>query len=173
MTSAYYRLGIAPAKSFGGWLLLPILGLLITPIRMAYDFMVLYEDSSYSPIVWNNLFNLGDNTFQDILYGSSIIISTIHNGWLFVFTFALFYFLFTKRSNFPKLICLLYISTFVILAMDGMVAYLIDNNEFPLNKDVRAAFISCAIWIPYFFKSKRVEQTFVNRKEESPTIPQE
>ena len=91
---------------------------------------------------------------------------------LLVFAALLIILYFKKRTSLPKLIVIMYASSFVIPILD-LVLY---NALFPKDlldaaddqetyTQIFRGFISAAIWIPYFLVSERVKNTFTKVRE--------
>ncbi len=158
MTKEYKNL-----EGIGGWLLLVAFGLIVSPIRMAYDMYQnfgLFNDGTWEVLTSekseNYLFGFATFFWIEALANISMFL-----GWIF----AAFLF-FSKRRTFPNLyVWLLAINTVVVLADVAMYWHFFHGGPTfeiqPLLLDVAKVVVSSAIWIPYTFRSERVRNTFV------------
>lgn len=150
-------------ESIGGWLVLPMLGLIIAPLRILV--------AIFSPEYWNMeqinvLYELDDYGvgFVTFLYAEMA-----WNSFYLIAVIGLTYLFFKRRSSVPKLMIGLYIVTTVVPILDLIIVYLIIGNTFSIHDytqevlGILSSFISLAIWIPYFTVSERVKKTFTIR----------
>jgi Protein of unknown function (DUF2569) len=157
---------IAPnePKGIGGWLLLPALGLIITPFRVGFQF---YRDllPALAPETWNAL-TISSSAAYHPLWGPLIIFEVIGNLTLFIYAILLLWFFFNKSQRVPKL----YIIWLVLVAAIQIIDFLLANqipavasqpSDPESVKEVARSIVAAAIWIPYFLKSKRVKNTFI------------
>lgn len=148
----------------GGWLFLPALGLIATPFVIAFGF---YKDllPAFAPDVWNTLTNPNSAAYNS-LWGPLIVYEVLINLALFIFTLWLSWNFFTKSRRVPKLFVIWlaaiagtrildYLLTYQIPAMAGKP---VDPADV---RDLARSFVNAAIWIPYFLRSKRVKNTFI------------
>lgn len=147
-------------KGFGGWLILPMIGLVVSPFRMGFQFF-----TELAPLfqgeVWRTL---TDATLPGHKPGlvPIIIFEAVANVAMFAFTLALIWFFFRKSRRTPRL----YIVWLILLAVVQVVdAMLVSGAGFPVDKDslrdIIRSILTAAVWIPYFLVSKRVANTFV------------
>ncbi|MFI0844545.1 DUF2569 domain-containing protein [Mesorhizobium sp. IMUNJ 23232] len=147
-------------RGIGGWLVLPLLGLVLTPV------VVVLQLSEFGPVVeaWP-LMSMG----QSIL----VVVELICN---FVLYFVLPPFLlvlaFRRRWEFPGLYIIWAAAVPFFLIADSLVGYWAFREVFEASGEgmfddktwqgiVRSLW-SAAIWIPYMMRSRRVQNTFVN-----------
>lgn len=149
-------------KGIGGWLVLPALGLIITPFRMGFQ---LFNDvlPALTPETWNGLTKPESPTYHP-LWGTLIGFEVIANMALFVFTLWLTWLFFTKSKRVPKLFIAWLLSLAAVQTIDYLLVAQISAAAAPSDKEgikeLARAIINAAIWIPYFIKSKRVKNTF-------------
>jgi hypothetical protein len=151
-------------KGLGGWLILVGLGVVLSPLRMAYEAFTIYGP----------LFR--DNTLRDIADPSSpsfvsymaefiyaeMFFNALFVGWAILNVV----WFFTKSAKFPRSWRYFLVATLAFLVGDSAVG----TNFMPSNEafdaaTMKAIFQSCisaAIWVPYTVVSKRVKNTFVN-----------
>ncbi|TVX93598.1 DUF2569 domain-containing protein [Paenibacillus agilis] len=72
--------------------------------------------------------------------------------------------MYRKKKIFPKLMIAINIATFVVDFLEpiAIISLMNTNGDFEIWKDTIRSGIYCAIIIPYFLKSTRVKNTFVN-----------
>lgn len=139
----------------GGWLILPAIGLCITPLRLIYD--LASDESLLSGNGWLTWFHSRQ-------YGYSLFAFAehIYNVAFLIISILAIILFFQRRTSLPKIITIIYaVSTFVVIA-DSALAYQIDPNVSVEYRDIIRSIIGATIWIPYFNVSQRVKRTFVN-----------
>lgn len=142
--------------AIGGWLILVLIGLFLTPFLVANTFIT----SDYLSMSAWNLYVDPDKrtTFHAMMvwetFGNSVVLC------LSIFCLVLFL---NKRDILPKVITV-YLGFVVLL---NVVDYLLSVK---LHSDAAAAtssyamvrsILAAAIWIPYFHRSERVQETFI------------
>jgi hypothetical protein len=148
-------------KSIGGWLILPMIGLFITPFSLTIS-------------TFNNLLpaiNSGNlAAFDDPTSGlyNPILKYLVYAEVCFNLSFALYaiiiiVYAFRYKAQTPTLYIVFLIGNFTFLVLDHIAIVLLDLGDLKsfLNLDSFRAFVSCAIWVPYFLLSERVKGTFV------------
>jgi len=154
------------ARSIRGWLILPAIGFFTGPFYMAFD---LISDTTY--------FN--HNTWVSVLqetdyasfsgFGVVLVYELIGNTFFLVFSLLILVQFLRKRSSLPRLVVIYLSSTFIFIGLDFIGAnFLIDTHLLPdiqpeEIRNMASALFSVLIWVPYFLKSSRVRQTFINR----------
>ncbi|RIV52806.1 DUF2569 family protein [Flagellimonas taeanensis] len=153
--------------NIGGWLVLPGIGLVLSP------FLLLFQVGSqgyFDKGVWSLFKNAGYENANALTLFLGFELAM--NIALLVFAALLIILYFKKRTSLPKLIIIMYASSFVIPILD-LVLY---NALFPKDlldaaddqetyTQIFRGFISAAIWIPYFLVSERVKNTFTKVRE--------
>jgi hypothetical protein len=153
------KLTASQPKGIGGWLILPALGLIITPIRMVFQFT---HDllPVLNPETWAALTTPGTNAYHP-LWAPLISFEVIANIAMFGFTIWLLILFFKKSKRVPKL----FVAWLLLLAAVQILDQLL-GNQIPLVasqhdpeslKDLARSIVGVAIWVPYFLKSKRVK----------------
>ena len=147
---------------FGGWLILPMIGLVIAPFRIGYD---LFTEEFYNENIYSQL---------DISYSNLIWIirgELVVNIFLLALTILTLIHFFQKRTSLPMLYTLLLISTIILLIGDSFILnyyYPELNNVYEKRLSVGEiikSVLGASIWIPYFHISKRVKNTFIVQKK--------
>jgi hypothetical protein len=147
-------------KGLGGWLILPMLGLVLSPLRMGIQF---FTDLApvFNAETWRQLNDASLPGHQPML-PTLIVIEMIVNVAMFAFTLALVWFFFRKSRQTPRLYIIWLVLLVVIQVVDTA---LVSSLGLPVDKDsmrdlIRSV-ITAGVWIPYFLVSKRVKNTFI------------
>ena len=161
-------------KGIGGWLLLPAVGLIIMPFSLAYQF---HQDilPALAPETWNTLTNTGSPAYHP-LWGVAIVFEVVANVGLFCFTLWLLVLFFKKSKKIPKLVIIWLLATAVVQIFDLLLTRqipLIASHPVSMDtvKNIGRSIVGIAIWVPYFLRSRRVKNTFVESasKQDSPS----
>jgi len=150
-------------EGLGGWLILVCLGLFFSIIKGIF---AIYDFKPYFSLeVWKYLSDPSSEGYH-FLYRYALIFDLTSNIVLVIFIATLLVLFFRKRSNFPKLIIVLYITCIVVTIVDTFLWSII-SGSFSLamgSGSVLSTFlviIEYLIWTMYFLKSKRVKNTFI------------
>ncbi|AEL26729.1 DUF2569 family protein [Cyclobacterium marinum] len=152
----------AENKNIGGWLVLPAIGIILTPIQITMNFFsVGYLDEA----IWLQAINLE--------LTESLAFELIFNILLIVFSVLLIILFYTRRTSTPKLMILFYVVNLAAILIDTVMT---EDNISLENRALIQAFVGAAIWIPYFFFSERVKSTFCKTRrniepESKETLP--
>ncbi|MFD0673774.1 DUF2569 domain-containing protein [Cohnella sp. GCM10027633] len=149
----------------GGWLVLVQIGLYATILLLIVQF---FNDTlpALQSEEWDLLTTKGSELY-DPMWQPVLIFEIAANVLLLLMSFYCLYNLYRRKSILPKLMIIFYSGSLAA----GIIDYALLNQialvkEFDLldadimRDNVRAA-ITCAIWIPYFIKSERVQNTFI------------
>lgn len=150
-------------KGIGGWLILPLLGLIFSAFQIAFQFI-----GDLAPVLtietWHVLTTPGTNAYHP-LWAPLLVFEVVASVVLFSFTLALLRFFFKKSKRVPKLFVLWLLSVAAVQVIDYLLMAQIPSvSEQPDPagmRDLIRSVGSAAIWIPYFLKSTRVKNTFV------------
>lgn len=155
-------------QGLGGWLILPMLGLILTPIRLGALLVMTYLPI-FSEGAWEVLTTPGSEAYHP-LWAPFLIFEILGNACFVVFAGILLILLFKKHYRFPSLMILFYVSNLAFVGIDFFVADLIpavaEESDPESIKELTRTVISAAIWIPYFMRSRRVQNTFTYGKVE-------
>ena len=155
----------------GGWLILPMLGLIIAPIRLGILLL-----TTYVPIFtegsWEVLTTPGSDSYHS-LWAPLLTYEIAGNIVYIVASIVLLVLLFRKHYSFPKWMIIFYATNLAFVGIDFVLADLIpavaaQQNPESLKELVRTM-VGAAIWIPYFIKSQRVQNTFTTGRIEQIT----
>ncbi|MFD2706637.1 DUF2569 domain-containing protein [Salibacterium lacus] len=155
-------------KGIGGWLIIVII---ILGISLIYSSYIAITDGRVmlNPEMWQEI-SQPDGLLYHPLNGSLIIFELIFHVMLVVFTIVLVVLLFMKKKIFPRLMIIFLLSRFIIGGILAFASYNVltsipyyEMNQLKtdLYSSLAGAIIGCGIWVPYFFVSQRVKNTFV------------
>ncbi|MGB0917145.1 MAG: DUF3857 domain-containing protein [Flavobacteriales bacterium] len=145
------------ASAFGGWLILPMIGITVSPFIMFFNLV----SGGFFSNVAIDFISEGPNG-PNFNHGLLIVFELITNTIFIVFSVFTAIQLYSKRTSAPKWIKAFYATSFLLIGTDLLLAGLI-GIEFSAEdaKSVFRATFAAAIWIPYFIRSERVRLTFV------------
>ncbi|ABG60750.1 DUF2569 domain-containing protein [Cytophaga hutchinsonii] len=148
-------------NKIGGWMIIPVIGLFITPLRLTVSLfkdlipavtgpdIALYEDPAselYTPAL------------RYLLYGEIFV-----NVGFSIFAIVILVHLFKFKSITPLLYITFVVSNLVFVVADSLIVLQLGlgtTGDF-FDKELFQAIVSCSIWIPFFLLSERVKGTFV------------
>jgi len=145
-------------RKLGGWLIWKLIGL------CASIFLIIRQIVEYG-FFGMALWNAKANTDFEIEYRFLIGFELFTH--IFVICFAIFciVLMLQKRDILPRLITFYFLSTTILLISDNILSSYLLHIAFWEAAQMKLVFqniISCCIWIPYFQRSQRVKETFVN-----------
>lgn len=168
----YIRFDPTPEKwvtgntPIGGWVILPIIGLFITPLHIIY--LLGTTPEFFNVGVYSLYFN-SDQVFYSPLTAILMFLELSFNFSLAIFSILALTLLFQKRTSFPKLMVWLYIFNLSFNIFDQVVLYLFIEDTINWNdEEIRSIFrslVSAAIWIPFFLSSSRVKEIFNRQRD--------
>jgi hypothetical protein len=140
---------VAEPKGIGGWLILPVIGTLLSPLSTGY---AAFQDAV---VLLNSSVSTGVAVFiaVDFLYNFGLVIA-----WIFAAVL-----LFRHKRLYPRLFVALLVITLIGTVLGLVVAAVVFDIKLD-SSDIRYAVrfaIGLAIWGPYMYKSKRVQNTFI------------
>lgn len=147
-------------KGIGGWLILPVLGLCLSPFLQLW-------------VLWDDLSSLGGLEHLQLqrsaflIFETAVLLSLYVAAPIYLITQLL-----QKKARFPRLYQLLLAANLGWAILHPALAFvLFRENSFsgaaefydsePMRAIVRGA-VFAAIWIPYMSVSVRVRNTFIN-----------
>jgi Protein of unknown function (DUF2569) len=154
---------VAGPKGIGGWLLLPVIGMFVFPVRclisLATEYLPIFEKG-----MWAALTTPGSKAYHP-LWGPLLAYEIFFNLAFLVFDLVLLYLLFAKSYRFPKLYIAFAVLNLVFVVSDAIVGYqipaVVAQGMDTMAKEIGRSFMMVVIWVPYLMVSKRVKNTFV------------
>jgi hypothetical protein len=149
-------------RGVGGWLILPLLGLFVFPLRVAVSLA-----TDYWPIfrggIWENLTTPGSAVYHP-LWAPVIVGEITCNVGFLLFDLALLYLLFTKSRRFPKAFIVFTLANLLFIVSDAAIAWQIPavaaRGLEGVAGEIARSLVVAAVWVPYMLVSKRVRNTF-------------
>jgi hypothetical protein len=158
------RNDLAPA-GIGGWLILPALGLAISPFWQGFK-IVRDIVPSVNLSAWRTLSDPASANYSP-MWVPAIVFEVATSVLIFVFTLWLAYLFFFRKSPLvPRLFIIWLASQLIIQTIDRLLV-----NSLPLAAEqsgsgvtsgLGRAITNAVIWIPYFIWSIRVKNTFID-----------
>ena len=143
------------AEPIGGWLILVMIGLGISPFLIAYNVgsSGLFDDET-----WKTLWNTKNNASTIFIYVFEFIV----NITLCCYAAFCLYLFYQCRDILPKAIIGFYIFNLSFLGIDLILSYFITKeiDSQSLGELGRSVIVD-GIWMMYFVKSDRVKRTFI------------
>lgn len=160
-------------SGLGGWLILPMLGLFLMPVKVAH-LLATVHIPIFSEGYWKLLTSPESEAYNP-LWAPLICFEIAGNLFFGCFAIYLLYLFFRKNYRLPKKYIIFLITNIVFIVTVHFAVGLIPEAADPDTdsqsmKEIVRAIIAASIWIPYFLKSERVRNTFVKGKPT--TIPQ-
>jgi len=146
-------------KGLGGWLILPLLVLLLSPVwlvfRLVGDLL-----PAFSAEAWSALTAPGASAYHPS-WAPLLIFEFVADTVLLLLTLVLLWLFLRKSRRVPKL----FIGWSLLLVAVPIVELLL-ASQVPIvasesDENLGRAIVAALIWIPYFMRSKRVKNTFV------------
>lgn len=158
----------AEPSGLGGWLILPMLGLIFLPIKLGAMLATTYYPI-FSEGYWEVLTNPGSEAYH-ALWAPLLIFEIVGNSGFLIGAIVLLVFFFQKHHRFPTLMIWFLGLNLAFVGIDFFAADLIPAvaaaPDPESTQELIRAITGAAIWIPYFLKSVRVKNTFTNGMSE-------
>lgn len=141
----------AQNKPIGSWLILPAIGVVLSPVLIGYDVINTFIDV--------DILALGSPAYVLLIIGELIA-----NSAMFVLALLVAVLFFKRRSSLPRIITIAYLAWFLIPLLDFAAVYAVmPEYGFMGDEELKLlirTFLSAAIWVPVFNISERVKSTF-------------
>lgn len=158
-------LGNTPARTrLGGWLILIGAGLILLSLRIA---LFLIEDMApvFTNEVWTALTMPGSPAYHP-LNAPVLIFELVGNMGLLVCSLVVVATFFIKHRRFPFLVVVFLLAALIFYVVDYVATErLLAAQNMPSGGpiwDLVGAAVLCTILVPYFLRSQRVKNTFLN-----------
>lgn len=150
-------------KGLGGWLILVGVGIIISPLRLAYGFGPMYY-SIFTDGTYEALTSTGSGAYHP-LWAPLLIGEAVYNSLMVVASVYLIYLFFAKHYLFPRVYIGIVAISLVFIPLDAWLGSFVITDEpmFDANttKEFARTLISALIWVPYMLVSRRVKATFI------------
>lgn len=151
-------------SGLSGWLILVAIGLIGTPIRLAF-----FTLKTYPPIfrdgTWATLTTPGPAPYHP-MWGPLLIVEIVINLTFIIMSLYLLYLFFRKSWRFPRLYITFLVANLCFLLADALAIKLVLPEQPIMDPDTAREFfrsvVAVSIWVPYLLVSKRVKNTFVS-----------
>jgi transglutaminase-like putative cysteine protease len=151
-----------PPSGLGGWLVLVGIGVVASPIRIAFDLAQMVP--TYSLARWNALTVPGATAYHP-LWAPLLLFELLGNIAMLVGAVALVPLYFGKRRSFARLFPSFMVLVMVFLGCDAVLARqlpAVDHSTLSeQNITLLKSAVAALIWTLYFRSSRRVRATFV------------
>ena len=145
-------------KGIGGWLILPLIGLCVTPINTARDLLQLTEVMR-DPELWAALTTPGQPTYRP-LWKALFLTQFIGSVLLLVFTLVVLVYFLRKSRQTPRLMVAWLLSRSVFIVLLAVLSSQVSGDTQTPGTAMLSAMI-VLLWVVYFKSSERVKNTFV------------
>ena len=152
-------------QGIGGWLILPAIGVVSTPLLLIANLggaLELYELSR-----WEQLTRFGSSEYHP-LWAPALLFSLTANLARLVFSTLLAVLFFQKRGSTPIIYCALLLAGVIVHCLELLLVAGASGSDIS-GKDTGeliGLLVSSAIWYAYFSSSRRVRSTFVRTRAE-------
>ena len=149
-------------SGLGGWLILPMLGLIFLPFKLGALLVTTYMPI-FSEGYWDILTNPESEAYH-AMWAPLLTYEIIGNLIFLLASVILLVLCFQKHHSFPKLMIIYFATNLVFVGIDFFAADLIPavaaEPDPESTKELIRTLVGAAIWIPYFKNSVRVRNTF-------------
>jgi hypothetical protein len=147
-------------SGIGGWLILPAIGLVLTPIVLLKGLVELLP--VFDPEIWQQLTEPGADSYHP-LWATVVIYELLANVGFLVFTLWLG-FLFVRKSSRTPAVFIAWLAINIAIQLVDLLL----GAQIPAVAEESASgyvelfrsLVQAIIWIPYFIRSERVRNTF-------------
>ncbi|HEY7639612.1 MAG TPA: DUF2569 domain-containing protein [Steroidobacteraceae bacterium] len=149
-------------SGIGGWLILPAIGLVLTPIL---TLLTIVRDvlPAVQPAVWQTLTDPASSAYHP-MWATVIVYEVLANVGYLALTLWLGY-LFVSKSPRTPAVCIVWLLTslavqIVDMMLSNTIPAVAQQSATDNIKGIFRSAVQASIWIPYFVYSKRVRNTF-------------
>ncbi|WP_367075035.1 DUF2569 domain-containing protein [Paenibacillus pabuli] len=151
-------------SGLGGWLILIQIGLLLTIVLLAVQ-LIQQIVPIFTTETWE-LLTSKQSDYYHPLWGPVLIFELVYNVLFLLFSLYTVFAFYSKKAILPRLMMIFYSVSLVVGIIDYLLLLQIpmasDLEDGSSMREIAKSVLTCAIWIPYFIKSVRVRNTFVN-----------
>ncbi|WP_339219555.1 DUF2569 domain-containing protein [Paenibacillus sp. FSL W7-1279] len=151
-------------EGLGGWLVLVQISMYFSLITITY-LLFNHIFPVFEPEIWSMITDKGSAAYNQSLVQLILFETVVNVLFIIALVFALFL-LYRKKKAFPKLmigyILFSLLTSIVDYVAVSQIEILAQGNDGTFMREVTRSILYACIWIPYFIRSKRVRNTFVN-----------
>ncbi|MBY0572531.1 MAG: DUF3857 domain-containing protein [Undibacterium sp.] len=150
-----------------GWLIFPMLGIVVTPCRILF---ALSDCGIYSAQSWTSITSVGNENYY-ALQAPFLLFELAGNLASLVFSALLLPLFFQKRTTLPRAYVGIFGIIFAFQLIDLIIGTAVQSMDSGVLKDEWISWIrslvSYLLWSWYFMKSVRVKNTFIRKRKSS------
>lgn len=151
-TASYAHMHPTP-RIIGGWLILSVLGMIVTPLRVGY-FII---DTGYlNEAIWHAY----DHKSISAPFKMLLWMELSLNACIICYSVFCLILMYNKRDILPKHIIRLYVGILAGVIIDTIFINMLLPDLKHDYKDALKSLVSVCIWVPYYLRSVRVKETF-------------
>jgi hypothetical protein len=154
------------ALQVGGWLIIPTIGLFLSPFMLGYH---IYTSDFFDLSSWQYISSI-ESAGYDPYWMVAFILELFINLLFIIYSLFLILLLVNRRTTFPRHYIILRVLNLLLVFADFILVSQIDNPNFTSSSssvtELSKAIFGAAIWIPYMLYSERVKNTFVRSYNE-------
>jgi hypothetical protein len=149
-------------RGIGGWLIVPMIGLLIFPGFILFD-LLFQQWPLFDEGMWPMLTTPGAPLYHP-LWAPLIVGGIGYDLAILGFDVVLLFLLFGKSARFPIAFVVFSLVNVVFFVVTGALVWQIpivaERGSGALVREIASPVVAAAIWIPYMLRSRRVRNTF-------------
>jgi hypothetical protein len=149
-------------EGFGGWLVLPVIGICLTPVL---TIIRLAQGGYFNHMQWQVLAEPTHSAYNPKL-GALVLIEYLYEVILIAYSVFVLILMIKRRTSFPLFAVILYGANVAFIFLDAIWLHAMDLPTVFEGADAKTAIralLSATIWIPYIIFSDRVKGTFTER----------
>lgn len=151
-------------EGLGGWLVLVQISIYFSLITITY-LLFNHIFPVFEPEIWSMITDKGSPAYNRSLVQLILFETVVNVVFVIALIFALFL-LYRKKRAFPKLMIAYILFSLLTSIVDyvavSQIEILAQGDNGTFMREVTRSILYACIWIPYFIRSKRVRNTFVN-----------
>ncbi|MGC3942978.1 MAG: DUF3857 domain-containing protein [Chryseolinea sp.] len=151
-------------EGFGGWLVLPVIGIFFTPISTLVQ---VFTSEFFNYVQWEILVNPSAANYNPEL-GALVLFEYLFYLASLAYSIFIVIIMVKRRTSFPLFVTIMYASNILYTILDAIWLHALNlPTAFDGNNPTAAIapIIGAMIWIPYILLSQRVKGTFTERME--------
>lgn len=144
----------AGPSGIGGWLLLPLLGLIIGIAATGYNLLQIF-------LTWDGVSQILFGSDSNLAYLRIPVFASLASGVIvFLLAWLCMFLMLTRSPRTPKWMIGYYLFGLVVAGIEYYAINVMQTATADVTTSLIGGVVGAAIWIPYFRYSKRVANTF-------------